>query len=136
VAEGFEVDAALGAALERAAGCNLIAFLDVGASQLLGVRAAEPLELTEWLGPAVHEFFEGAAAASLAAVLRPLRQDPPAGPGFQDIIICAADMVQIFMRSPKLPGYAVMTVWFGLPNLGLVLSKARNALAVVEDFYA
>ena len=56
----------------------------------------------------------------------------PAAPGFRDIIIQALDLLQIFMRPPGLPDYAVMFAWTDAPSLGIALSKVHSVLAVME----
>jgi hypothetical protein len=128
------MDAAINEALAGISGCTAIGYVDIGASQLIGLKLVDDLklELTELLAPTVAELFQGGVASSLEAVWRPIRQSETADASFRELIIATDDTLQILLRGRKFPDYAALFVWRSMPNLGMALSKARSALPQLE----
>lgn len=115
--------------------CVAAGYLNLTTGELLGTRAADPRyhEVLHLLAEATQDLFHGQRVSSLEALFRSLGAGPPGDdPYFQEVVISSTDMIHILTRGRRTYNRVLITSCRSSANLGMVLTRTRRALTMVE----
>lgn len=115
--------------------CVAVGFVDMTTGMLLGVKTVDshPQEVLDLVAAATGEIFQGSNVSAIEKLFKKSRgMVDDAHHFFQEIIIMSDNLVHLFQRCKRNESLVLVTVCRGSANLGMVLTKARGALAGVE----
>jgi len=101
---------------------------------LLGVKTVDshPQEVLDLVAAATTDLFQGTNVVAIEQMFKKARGVSSAEHYFREIIVNSTNLIHIFARGKKKEDQVLVVVTRVSANLGMVLSKARTALAAVE----
>lgn len=115
--------------------CVAAGYVDMSTGMLLGVRTVDshPQEVLDLVAAATADLFQGQNVTTIERLFRRSRgQTEDGGHYFQEIIVFSENLIHVFIRARKKMDEAGVFVTRNSANIGMVLSKARQALTEVE----
>ncbi len=130
------LDDALAKAIAAVPECLAAGYVDVGSGMLLGVKTVDshPSEVLDLLAAATHDLFQGPNVSSIEQLFKRARGLVDDGYHyFKEVIVNSENLIHVFIRSKKDPDHVVCFVCRLSANLGMVLTKSRSQLPILEN---
>ncbi len=115
--------------------CVAVGLVDMNTGMLLGVKTVDshPQEVLDLVAAATGDIFQGPNVSEIERMFRKSRGVADDGHHyFREIIINSDNLIHIFQRCKRDEGMVFVAVCRVSANLGMVLTKSRRALEVVE----
>jgi len=115
--------------------CVAAGYVDMSTGMLLGVKTVDshPQEVLDLVAAATADLFQGQSVTSIEKLFRKARGKGEDGTHyFREIIVNSENLLHVFLRSKKKSDQALVFVCRASANIGMVLTKSRQALAEVE----
>ncbi|MFY9269682.1 MAG: hypothetical protein WAO55_08040 [Candidatus Manganitrophaceae bacterium] len=115
--------------------CVACGFVDIKTGMLLGIKTVDshPQEVIDLVAAATGDLFQGANVSMVESIFKKARGVKDDGHHyFQEIIILSDNLLHVFQRAKRNEDMVLITVCRISANMGMVLAKARAALAGVE----
>lgn len=115
--------------------CVAAGFVDMKTGMLLGIKTVDshPQEVIDLVAAATGEMFQGPTVSAVERLFKQSRGVKDDGHHyFQEIIVFSDNLLHVFQRAKRNEDLVLVTVCRASANLGMVLAKARGALAPVE----
>ncbi len=130
----MSLDQALQNAVKNVPEAVASGFVDVESGMLLGVKTVDshPTEVIDILAAATADMFQGPNVASIENIFRKMRGVDESRHYFQEIIVNSDNLVHVFCRSKANQDYVLCVVCRISTNLGMALTKTRQAMAACE----
>ena len=115
--------------------CVAAGYVDMSTGMLLGVKTVDshPQEVLDLVAAATADLFQGQSVTAIEKLFRKARGQAEDGHHyFKEMLIFSDNLLHLFLRSKKKGDQAVVFVCRGTANVGMVLTKGRQALAGVE----
>lgn len=129
------LDIALQKAQQSVPECVAAGYVDMSTGMLLGAKTVDshPQEILDLVAAATADLFQGQSVTSIEKLFRKSRGHAEDGHHyFKEIMVFSDNLIHLFQRSKKHPDQAVVFVCRATANIGMVLTKGRQALAAVE----
>lgn len=130
-----KLDQALQAAVAAVPECVAAGYVDLSTGMLLGMKTVDshPQEVLELIAAATADMFQGTNVSMIEKMFKKARGLKDDGHHyFQEMIVNSDNLIHVFMRGKKNEEHVLGVVCRKSANLGMVLTKARGALAQVE----
>jgi hypothetical protein len=131
----MSLDKAINAASSQVPECVAVGYVDMSTGMLLAVKTVDshPAEVLDLVAAATADLFQGSTVVAIEKLFKKSRGLPQDDKHyFQEIIVFSQNLIHVFQRSKKNPGHAIVYVCRASANVGMVISKTRAQLAVVE----
>ena len=130
----MSLDQALQAAVQNVPEAVAAGFIDVDSGMLLGVKTIDshPSEVIDVLAAATSDLFQGANVVTIENMFKKMRGVEEDRHYFQEIIVNSDNLVHVFCRSKANQSYVLCVVCRVSTNLGMALTKSRQALSTCE----
>jgi hypothetical protein len=131
----MSLDTALTKAQQAVPECVAAGYVDMSTGMLLGVKTVDshPQEVLDLVAAATADLFQGQSVTAIEKLFRRSRgQSEDGNHYFREIIVFSDNLIHIFLRSKKKRDQAAVFVTRGSANIGMVLTKSRQALQDVE----
>jgi hypothetical protein len=128
------LDSALQTAVSSIPECIAAGYIDLSSGMLLGIRSvdSQPAEVVELLAAATADLFQGTNVTIIESMFKKARGLTEDGHHyFQEIIINSDNLIHIFLRGKNEEQVACF-VCRKSANLGMVLTKSRSAMPLLE----
>ncbi|WP_224240104.1 hypothetical protein [Hyalangium gracile] len=115
--------------------CVAVGYVDMSTGMLLGSKTVDshPAEVLDLVAAATADLFQGPSVSTIEKLFRRSRGQQEDGRHyFQEIFVMSENLLHIFMRGKKNPSQAVCFVCRASVNIGMALSKSRQALPALE----
>ncbi len=115
--------------------CVASGYVDMKTGMLLGIRTVDshPHEVIDLVAAATGDLFQGQNVTNIEQMFKKVRGVKDDGHHyFQEIIVLSDNLIHVFQRAKRNEDMVLVTVCRASANLGMVLTKARGALAAVE----
>ena len=129
------LDNALQQAVTSIPECVAGGYVDLSSGMLLGIKTVDshPQEVLELLAAATADLFQGSNVVSIENMFKKARGVPMDNYHyFQEMIVNSDNLIHIFMRGKTNQDHVATFVCRKSANLGMVLTKARSSLPMVE----
>jgi len=128
------LDKALSDIMKNVPECIAAGWVDMNTGMLLGVKTVDshPQEVLDLVAAATTDLFQGTNVVAIEQMFKKARGVSSAEHYFREIIVNSTNLIHIFARGKKKEDQVLVVVTRVSANLGMVLSKARTALAAVE----
>ena len=116
--------------------CLAGGFVDISTGRLLDVKTVDshPDEVLQLVAAATADLFAGKNVSMIEAFFKKSRGlEADDYHYFQEIIVNSDNLIHIFMRGKKNQDYVAVFVCRKSANLGMVLTKARAQLPLLEQ---
>jgi len=115
--------------------CVAAGYVDLSTGMLLGVKTVDshPAEVLELLAAATSDMFQGANVVTIENMFKKARGVEDGKHYFNEMIVNSDNLIHVFMRGKVNDEHVVVFVCRKSANLGMVLTKARTALPVIES---
>lgn len=116
--------------------CLAGGFVDISTGMLLDVKTVDshPDEVLQLVAAATADLFAGKNVSMIEAFFKKSRGlEADDYHYFQEIIVNSDNLIHIFMRGKKNQDYVAVFVCRKSANLGMVLTKARAQLPLLEQ---
>lgn len=131
----MSLDSALSEARRLIPECLAAGVVDMKTGLLVGVTVdpEHPREILDLMTAATGEIFRGQNVAAIEAMFERARGTfDDDHHFFQEIIVVSDDMLHVFQRSKTNEDLVLVTVCRVTANLGMVLTKSRSQLRLIE----
>lgn len=131
----MRLDAALGDVQTTVPECVAVGLVDMRTGMLLSVKTVDshPQEVLDLVAAATRDLFLGANVTAIERMFKRARGVRDDGRHyFGEFIVLSENLVHLFQRCTTSSDFVLITVCRITANLGMVLAKARGALAAVE----
>lgn len=129
------LDTALSKAQQSVPECVAVGYVDMSTGMLLGVKTVDshPQEVLDLVAAATADLFQGQSVTTIEKLFRKSRGQPESGAHyFKEIIVFSENLLHVFARAKKKNDQAVVFVCRASANVGMVLSKSRQAATEIE----
>ena len=131
----MSLDAALANAISTVPECVAGGYIDLASGMLLGVKTVDSHsgEVMDLLAAATSDLYQGSNVTAIENIFKKARgtsNDPHHY--FQEILINSDNLIHVFMRAKKSEDQVACFVCRKSANLGMVLTKARQAMPTLE----
>jgi hypothetical protein len=131
----MSLDQAISNAVSQIPECVAGGYVDLSSGMLLGLKTVDshPNEVMDILAAATADLFQGNNVSVIENIFKKARghaADPHHY--FQEIIVNSDNLIHVFLRSKKVEDQVACFVCRKSANLGMVLTKARQAIPVLE----
>jgi hypothetical protein len=129
------LDTALTKAQQAVPECVAAGYVDMSTGMLLGVKTVDshPQEVLDLVAAATADLFQGQSVTSIEKLFRRSRGHAEDGNHyFREIIVFSENLIHVFLRAKKKSDQAVVFVCRASANIGMVITKSRQALGDVE----
>jgi hypothetical protein len=131
----MSLDQALSNAISTVPECVAGGYVDLASGMLLAVKTVDshPGEVMDLLAAATSDLFQGNNVSVIENIFKKARghaADPHHY--FQEIIVNSDNLIHVFLRSKKSEDQVAAFVCRKSANLGMVLTKARQAMPTLE----
>jgi hypothetical protein len=131
----MSLDQALSNAISSVPECVAGGYVDLASGMLLAVKTVDshPGEVMDLLAAATSDLFQGNNVSVIENIFKKARghaADPHHY--FQEIIVNSDNLIHVFLRSKKSEEQVAAFVCRKSANLGMVLTKARQAMPTLE----
>lgn len=130
------LDTMLAKAQQSVPECVAAGYVDMSTGMLLGVKTVDshPQEVLDLVAAATADLFQGQNVTSIEKLFRRSRGHSEDGVHyFREIVVFSENLIHVFLRAKKKKDQAAVFVCRGSANIGMVLTKSRQALGEVED---
>lgn len=130
----MSLDKALSDIMKNVPDCIATGWVDMNTGMLLGVKTVDshPQEVLDLVAAATTDLFQGTNVVAIEQMFKKARGVNTAEHYFREIIVNSSNLIHIFARGKKKEDQVLVVITRISANLGMVLSKARTALAAVE----
>lgn len=132
----MSLDNALAEVVRVVPDCIAAGFVDMSTGMILGIKTVDshPQEVIDILAAATGDLFQGANVVTIEKLFKRARGVPEGNNDhyFNEFIALSQNLIHVFIRGKRDASSAFVTVCRAGANLGMVLSKTRQALAEVE----
>lgn len=131
----MSLDTALTKAQQAVPECVAIGFVDMSTGMLLGVKTLDshPQEVLDLVAAATADLFQGQSVTTIEKLFRKSRGQAENGSHyFNEILVFSESLIHVFLRSKKKGDQALVFVCRSSANIGMALTKSRQALGEVE----
>lgn len=116
--------------------CVAAGYVDISSGMLLSVRTVDshPREVLDLVAAATADLYQGPNIRSIEQMFRRARglEDQEGAHYFQEIIVNSENLIHVFMRGKRYPDYVMVFVCRRTANLGMVLTRSRLAMPLIE----
>lgn len=130
-----DLDKALNDAMQSIPECIAGGYVDLDSGMLIGVKTVDshPSEVIDMLAAATSEMFQGPTVVAIEQIFKKSRGIENNNQHyFQEMIVNSDNLIHIFMRSKSTQEQVACFVCRRSANLGMALTKARQALPALE----
>lgn len=130
-----DFDNAIAKAVSNIPECLAAGVVDLDSGMLLGVRTVDshPQEVLDMLAAATQDLFQGQNVVSIENIFKKSRGlELDDYHYFKEIIVNSENLIHVFVRGKQHPQYVMTFVCRLSANLGMVLTKARAQVPVLE----
>ena len=131
----MSLDQALATAVSQVPECVAGGYVDLASGMLLGLKTVDshPQEVMDILAAATSDLFQGHNVTVIENLFKKARgHAADAHHYFQEIIVNSDNLIHVFMRGKKTEDQVACFVCRKSANLGMVLTKARQAMPTLE----
>jgi len=131
----MSLDKALNAAQAEIPECVAAGYVDMVSGMLLGIRTVDshPSEVIDLVAAATGDLFQGRNVVEIERLFDKSRGITDRSQHyFKEIVVFSTNLIHVFIRSRKHPDQAGVFVTRASANIGMVLVKARAAMANAE----
>ncbi|MCA9591586.1 MAG: hypothetical protein KC657_40095 [Myxococcales bacterium] len=131
----MSLDIALSKAQQALPECVAAGFVDMSTGMLLAVKTVDshPQEVLDLVAAATADIFQGQSVTAIEKLFRKSRGQSEDGHHyFKEMLVFSDNLLHLFLRSKKRSDQALVFVCRASANVGMVLTKGRQALAGVE----
>jgi hypothetical protein len=131
----MSLDQALSNAISSVPECVAGGYVDLASGMLLSVKTVDshPQEVMDLLAAATSDLFQGNNVSVIENIFKKARghaADPHHY--FQEVIVNSDNLIHVFLRAKKTEEQVAAFVCRKSANLGMVLTKARQAMPTLE----
>ncbi|MEO1175264.1 MAG: hypothetical protein AAFX94_24900 [Myxococcota bacterium] len=115
--------------------CVAVGYVDMSTGMLLGVSTVDshPQQVLDLVAAATADLFQGQSVTTIEQLFRRSRGQVEDGRHyFQEIMVFSDNLIHVYLRSKKHPQYAACFVCRGTVNLGMALTKSRQAIGELD----
>jgi hypothetical protein len=115
--------------------CLAGGYIDIASGMLLSVKTVDshPSQVIDLLAAATGDLFVGPNVVAIENLFKKARGLPADNHHyFQEIIVNSDNLIHVFMRGKTYPDYVACFVCRKGANLGMVLTKSRAAMPIIE----
>jgi hypothetical protein len=119
-------------AVPDAVACGLV---DMSTGMLIGVKTVDshPQEVLDLVAAATSDLFQGSNVSAIEKLFKKARGTANDDRHyFQEIVVLSDNLIHVFLRGKKSQGQVTVVVTRASANLGMVLTKSRQAAAKIE----
>jgi len=130
------LESALSVAQGAVPECVAVGYVDMSTGMLLGVRTVDshPQEVLDLVAAATADLFQGQNVTGIEKMFRNSRGVAEDGDHyFNEILVFSENLLHVFLRSSKASDQAVIFVCRASANVGMALTKSRQALGSIEN---
>lgn len=131
----MSLDSALEDAVRNVPEAVAAGYIDVDSGMLLGVKTVDshPNEVIDILAAATADLFQGPNVTLIENMFKKMRGAEDSDKHyFQEIIVNSDNLVHVFLRSKSNQAYILCVVCRVTVNLGMALTKTRQAMPACE----
>ena len=131
----MSLDQALSHAISQIPECVAGGYVDLASGMLLGIKTVDshPGEVMDLLAAATSDLFQGHNVTVIENIFKKARgQTSEMHHYFQEIIVNSDNLIHVFLRSKNNQDQVACFVCRKSANLGMVLTKVRQAMPVLE----
>jgi hypothetical protein len=130
------LDSSLAKAQQTIPECLAAGYVDMSTGMLLGIKTVDshPQEVLDLVAAATADLFQGQSVTAVEKLFRRARGHTEDGNHyFKEIIVFSENLLHVFLRSRKKSDQAAVFVCRASANVGMVLTKSRQAMGDVES---
>ncbi|WP_221801175.1 hypothetical protein [Oceanobacter mangrovi] len=130
-----EFDDVIAKAVASIPECLAAGVVDLGSGMLLGVKTVDshPQEVLDLLSAATHDLFQGPNVVTIENIFKKARGlELDNFHYFKEVIVNSENLIHVFIRGKQNPDYVSTFVCRLSANLGMVLTKARAQVPLIE----
>ncbi len=130
-----DFDSALQQAVQSIPECLAAGYVDLESGMLIGIKTVDshPDEVMDMLAAATAEMFQGPNVVAIERIFKKARGVEDDGSHyFQEMIVNSDNLIHFFIRGKNAPDQVACFVCRRSANLGMVVTKARQAMTTVE----
>lgn len=132
----MSLDDSLNDVIRTVPDCLAAGYVDMNTGMLLGIKTVDshPQEVVDLLAAATGDLYQGSNVVSIEKLFKKARglDENDSEHYFQEIIILSKNLIHVFCRGHGTQDQILVTVCRSGANLGMVLTKTRQALPAVE----
>jgi len=131
----MSLDKALNDAMKQVPECVAAGFVDLSTGMLLGVKTLDshPAEVLEIVAAATSDMFQGANVSLIESMFKKARgTTSDTRHYFQEMIVNSENLLHLFMRCKGNEDLVAVFVCRKSANMGMVLTKGKAVLPVLE----
>ena len=131
----MSLDNALMTAQTQIPECVAVGYVDMSTGMLLGAKTIDshPQEVLDLVAAATADLFQGPSVTTIEKLFRRSRGHGEDGKHyFNEILVMSDNLLHLFMRSKKNPSQAAVFVCRAAVNIGMALSKSRQAMPALD----
>lgn len=130
----MSLEKALQNAMASVPECLASGYVDMDSGMLLGVQTIDshPQEVLDLLAAATADLFQGASVVQIENIFKTARGSKDENHYFNEILVFSENLIHMFMRTKQYPEHVVTFVCRKNANPGMVMTKARMALAGIS----
>jgi hypothetical protein len=132
----MSLDTALTKAQQSVPECVAVGYVDMSTGMLLGVKTVDshPAEVLDLVAAATADLFQGPSVMAIEKLFRKSRGHAEDGHHyFKEMLVFSDNLLHLFIRSKKHKDQSIVFVCRVSANVGMVLTKGRQAVAGVES---
>lgn len=132
----MSLDKALAAAQAEIPECVAAGYVDMVSGLLLGVKTVDshPGEVLDLVAAATGDLFQGKNVMEIERLFDRSRGIVDRKHHyFNEIVVFSTNLIHVFLRSRRNPDHAAVFVTRASANIGMVLVRARAAMAATEQ---
>lgn len=130
----MSLDKALAEIMKNVPECLATGWVDMNTGMLLGVKTVDshPQEVLDLVAAATTDIFQGPNVVAIEQMFKKARGVTTGEHYFREIIVMSQNLIHIFVRGKRKEDQVLVVVTRVSANLGMVLTKSRASLGVVE----
>lgn len=128
-------DDVLAKATQSVPECLAVGCVDLDSGMLIGMKTVDshPSEVMDMLAAATSDMFQGPNVTAIERMFKKSRGVADDGSHyFQEMVVNSDNLIHVFIRSKKTQAQVAGFVCRRSANLGMVLTKARQAMPEIE----
>ncbi|MEJ2042230.1 MAG: hypothetical protein P8X74_12475 [Reinekea sp.] len=129
------IENALQKAISNIPECVAAGYVDLSSGMLLGIKTVDshPRDVLDLLAAATTDLFQGSNVMTIEQLFKKARGiELDDYHYFKEIIVNSDNLIHVFTRSKSYPDHVACFVCRLTANLGMVLSKSRAAMPMLE----
>lgn len=131
----MSVELALQKAISEIPECVAAGYVDLSTGMLLGIKTVDshPAEVMDILAAATADLFQGPNVLTIESLFKKARGVQDGKHYFQEIIVNSDNLVHVFIRSKDNEDHVSTFVCRRSVNLGMAITKARQAVQFIQE---